>query len=67
MVLTGGGLSTDSVTRYNDQGWVEDIPKLIQGRNRHGCARYFDGAGAKVLSSIDLIFYKNSVFFVRLI
>ena len=29
------------VTRYNMKGFVEDLPDLVTGRFRHGCAGYW--------------------------
>ena len=36
VVVTGGYNST--VSRYNRNGWVEDLAKLTVGRYTHGCA-----------------------------
>ena len=29
-----------TVSRYNKEGWVEDMPSLIKGRDSHGCTRF---------------------------
>ena len=53
VVITGGGSqygssSTSRVTRYDMNGWVEDLPSLITARNNHACALYITDTGAKV-------------------
>ena len=40
VVITGGHNTRTSVSRYNDQGWIEDLPSLITGRYGHACAGY---------------------------
>ena len=47
-VLTGGydsGSVVSTVSRYNINGWVEDLDDLITGRRYHGCTQYTHGAG----------------------
>ena len=40
VVLTGAGIDRTMVSRYNIQGWQEDLPPLSQGRADHACAGY---------------------------
>ena len=42
MVITGGVMSETrkKASRYNRQGWVEDLPDMSIGRFHHGCAGY---------------------------
>ena len=41
MVVTGGAHDTRSkVTVYSEQGWVQDLPSLTQGRAEHACGHY---------------------------
>ena len=40
VVVTGGYNTKNTVSRYNRNGWVEDLAKLIVGRYSHGCAGY---------------------------
>ena len=41
VVVTGGAHDTRSkVTVYSEQGWVQDLPSLIQGRAEHACGHY---------------------------
>ena len=47
LVITGGGDSLTTVSRYNVGGWLEDLPGLITGRHWHACAGYTSG-GRKV-------------------
>ena len=52
VVVTGGGNSgnpTSLVTRYDQNGWVEDLPSLLTARRDHGCAQYTTDTGDKVL------------------
>ena len=46
VVLTGGfrdnrGVTT--VSRYDKDGWVRDMPSLKQGRAEHGCTAFMTG------------------------
>ena len=43
VVITGGYWTQTTVSRYNDDGWVEDMPSLNQGRNIHGCTLFLSG------------------------
>ena len=47
-VLTGGAGSESTVSRYNINGWVEDLDDLITGRFSHGCTQYENTLGARV-------------------
>ena len=48
-LLTGGGAGSEStVSRYNINGWVEDLDDLITGRYGHGCTQYSNTRGARV-------------------
>ena len=46
MVITGGqvgGLHGASfVTKYDTNGWIEDLPELNTGRLNHGCAHFYN-------------------------
>ena len=49
VIITGGSDTgnkldnVDIVSRYNKDGWVEDLPSLKVGRNNHGCSHYSSG------------------------
>merc|ERR1711963_344866 len=43
VVITGGGSAHSRVTRYDRNGWVEDLPSLLTTRYEHGCAMYITG------------------------
>ena len=47
-VLTGGVGSESTVSRYNINGWVEDLDDLITGRRYHGCTQYSNTLGDRV-------------------
>ena len=40
VVVTGGVITLNTVSRYNRGGWVEDLANITEGRYRHGCAGY---------------------------
>ena len=40
LVITGGSETMTTVSRYNDQGWLEDLPDLNIGRQYHACTGY---------------------------
>ena len=48
VILTGGVWTRNKVSRYNVDGWLEDLPDLTIGRGSHGCASYTDEDGTKV-------------------
>merc|ERR1711936_446808 len=53
IVVTGGAGGeyfgvTSRVTRYDETGWVEDLPSLLTARRSHGCALYTTDTGDKV-------------------
>ena len=37
-----GGMTSTSVTAYDVDGWVEDLPDLMNYRNSHACGHYVD-------------------------
>ena len=43
VAVTGGFGALTTVSRYNRDGWVEDMPSLVTGRKGHGCSRYISG------------------------
>ena len=47
-MLTGGVGSESTVSRYNINGWVEDLDDLITGRRSHGGTQYTDTLGSRV-------------------
>ena len=40
VILTGGVKTPRLVTRYSAGGWVEDMPRMVVGRGRHGCSSF---------------------------
>ena len=42
VVGTGGQHSKGNVVRYNEDGFVEDLPDLITGRFSHACSWYIN-------------------------
>ena len=56
MVLTGGSKfifdGVKTVSRYDKDGWVEDMPSLNQGRNSHGCTAFIVSGGKQVRLTI---------------
>ena len=43
VVITGGTETKTTVSRYNEDGWVSDMPSLNQGRSSHGCTSFLSG------------------------
>ena len=48
VILTGGADALTPVTEYNQDGWVRDLPDLLQGRWNHGCSYYDNNEGSQV-------------------
>jgi len=49
LIITGGYKTKHTVSRYDSQGFVEDLPSLVKGRSKHGCASYLREDGTQVL------------------
>lgn len=47
-LLTGGYKSMGKVSRYDDNGWIQDLNDLKTGRRGHGCSQYKNVVGEKV-------------------
>ena len=59
-LLTGGYYSLETletVSRYNINGWLEDLGDLNTGRRLHGCTRYTNNQGCYF---IRIILIKSS-------
>merc|ERR1712142_613679 len=48
-ILTGGAYSMETVSRYDDLGFLEDLPSLIIGRKSHACGAYLMANGTQAL------------------
>ena len=46
--VTGGTYSLNRVSEYSENGYLRDLPQLIQGRRNHGCSYFENGEGTKV-------------------
>ena len=55
-LITGGYYPqvTSTVSRYNAEGWIEDIGNLNNARFGHGCSRYTNIFGKEVSSFLVL-------------
>ena len=42
VIVTGGVKNSLTVSVYNTVGWVEDLPKMQQGRFDHGCGHFIN-------------------------
>merc|ERR1711970_1493771 len=49
IIITGGDNALDQVTRYDEEGFVEDLPSLLVGRTDHGCGSFIRSDGNMVL------------------
>jgi len=47
VILTGGIYTLTTVSEYDEDGWVRDLPPLLQGRYNHGCTYYNNDEGIK--------------------
>ena len=47
VIITGGSKTLNIVSRYDKDGWVEDLPRLKVGRVGHGCS-HFSSEGEQV-------------------
>ena len=55
MLVTGGGASPTTVSRYGKEGWIEDFSSgLNTGRWRHGCSSFLSEDYERVCLSRDL-------------
>ena len=52
-LLTGGYTSKGKVSRYDDNGWIQDLNDLKTGRWGHGCTQYNNDVGEKVKYSLN--------------
>ena len=48
VLLTGGYFSQQRVSRYDATGYEDDLPRLNQMRDNHGCGLYLRQDGTKV-------------------
>ena len=50
LLVTGGGYTLRTVSRYDTAGFVEDLPSLNEGRTgHHGCGAYTGDTGEQVI------------------
>merc|ERR1719369_1453224 len=49
LVITGGYFTMDRVSRYDQLGFLEDLPSLNFGKWNHGCGAYLREDGTQVL------------------
>ena len=48
LFLTGGTYSLNRVSEYSEDGYLRDLPQLLQGRWDHGCSYFKNDEGTKV-------------------
>lgn len=49
VIVTGGYKNLQTVSRYDINGFVEDLPSLVERRAYHSCGSYLRGDGTQVL------------------
>ena len=50
--------SRSTVLRYNQAGWLEDLPSLAQARSHHACSSFVSQDGQKVSQQCNVcLFY----------
>ena len=47
-IISGGDDNPTKVSKYNKDGWIEDLPSLNVGRELHGCGTYLDSNSNRV-------------------
>ena len=48
VIVTGGYKNLQTVSRYDINGFVEDLPPLVERRAYHSCGSYLRGDGTQV-------------------
>ena len=48
VVMTGGGVGESFVTRYDREGFVEELPQMLVARQDHGCGSFLRSDGTQV-------------------
>ena len=41
LIITGGYPGVKTVSKYDKNGWMMDLPKLNTGRRLHACGQYY--------------------------
>ena len=49
-----GAESMNSVIKYDENGYAETLPSLIESRRDHACGYYIDNAGKEVRCGIEI-------------
>ena len=63
VILTGGvidGEDSSTVSIYDNDGWLRDLPNLQLNRRSHGCGHYFDDRNKIVSWSLSNIFIREA-------
>jgi len=61
VVITGGKKTLTRVSRYEESGWVSDMPSLNQGRVHHGCTAFMsDGQQVLMVTGGSVGVYSNN-------
>lgn len=47
VLITGGDYSLNIVSEYSEEGYLRDLPQLLQGRSDHGCSYYVNDKSTK--------------------
>ena len=64
-VVTGGKETSVKVSRYNQEGWQEDLPDLKNGRWSHGCSNFVSGESETVNASFNFNISISLIFIFR--
>ena len=64
VIITGGihkftSSSSTTVSVYTMEGWIEDLPDLLQGRNYHGCGHYNDDNNEEVINTSQIEYLQD--------
>ena len=56
-IITGGYKNPTTVSRYDKNGWMEDLPSLNTGRHVHACGTYLDNDNNRVSSKDKILIF----------
>ena len=65
VIITGGHITLTTVSEYNEEGWVKDLPFLQQSRYNHGCTYFKNDERTKV--DFEIFFYSRMIFQTMLV
>ena len=62
ILVIGGNFTEKTVSRYNRNGWVEDLPSINDGRRSHSCSNFVRNSERVWNMQYMLYFWISSIF-----